>query len=368
MAGTKTNKVYESVKTENYINIQDIEDIIESGHVTNNGPRLEILTENIADFTNKHVSVCSSGESALILMLKAEGVGPGSVVGVPSFTFIGTVQAILWCGGTPYFMDYALEPFGMEVDNTLPKELTHILFVENFGFPENTTYIQMLKRDFQDVCFLCDSAPAFGSKDPFGNIGSDAFEAQIYSFHATKPYSTIEGGAVVSKWKSIIGKIDTMKNFGLPYGTFMGLNAKMSELHASIGLSNLDHFTTHTVPHKNNMYWQYRKALLEIGVKLPNPYQASPSLLPIIVPTFMPIFVENRQAVRTKLSELGVETEVYFRTPCHLHPVFHKYYKEKLPVTEYLSEHTLCLPFHNDFDIIDIQNITERVKQCLSSY
>lgn len=219
-----------------------LHEIWESKWVTNNGTKERLLEQELKDYLEaEHLSLFTNGTLALLLGLRALDL-KGEVITTP-FTFPATVQALDWNGLTPVFCD--VEPETMTIDTTkierlITEETSAILGVHVFGNPCNVNKIQEIADKYQ-LKVIYDGAHAFGMKID-GKPISDYGDMTMFSFHATKLFNTIEGGALTFKDHRLASNLAMLKNFGLagPENVVLsGLNAKMNEVQAAIGLEVL---------------------------------------------------------------------------------------------------------------------------------
>jgi dTDP-4-amino-4,6-dideoxygalactose transaminase len=220
-----------------------VDDIMDRRWLTNGGPYVDDFERRIADFTGvKHCIATSNATAALEIAIRALGM-TGEVI-VPSFTFVATVHALQWQGVTPVFCD--IDPATHNIDPGKVAELitsrtSGILAVHLWGRPGPIGKLQLLAKR-HGLALLFDAAHAFASRygdRPIGGFG----EAEVLSFHATKFINAGEGGAVVTNNDDLASRVRLMTNFG--FSGFdkvisIGTNAKMSELSAALGLTNLE--------------------------------------------------------------------------------------------------------------------------------
>ena len=219
-----------------------ISDIFETAYLTNQGIKLQRLEDELKSYLGaNHLQCVANGTLALQLALKALDIEDGEVITTP-FSYVATVSAILLQRCTPVFVDIAPGTFMIDADKIEEKitaKTKAILPVHTFGYACDIKKIQDIS-DRHDLKVIYDCAHAFASRYrgqsllTYGDIA-------ICSFHATKPFHTIEGGACISNNAAISAKIDVIKRFGHIYDDHYcpGLNAKMSEAHAAMGLAVL---------------------------------------------------------------------------------------------------------------------------------
>ena len=347
-----------------------VSSLLRTGPYTNNGPYVQLFEKGIERLTDSKIAVTSNGESALMLAIAALGLlNAGKFIVVPSYTFSGTVSAIYWTGNYPLYCDVKSVSYPLINTNhardqvslardlpTTHKEIGAILGVDLYGLPCDYEELNELGKEFK-VPVIIDSAQAFGTKVNNKWIGKNC-DIHIFSFHTTKSFHTLEGGAVSSEDEYIIEEVKRLRAFGIdsankPNCTSIGLNAKMNELQALIGLEKLS--TIESVFYKKNLAFSYYiNSLKKHNIQtLTIPKNSSP------VMNKMPIFIKNRDEVCFLLRTEGIQCEKYWDIPVHRMTAFYK--QINLPVTDKVSDRALCLPFYNDISFNEIDYIVEKV-------
>lgn len=332
----------------------EIAEILSSDRVTNDGPYLKEFESKLEAYFNAYVAVVDHGQTALTLMLQAYDInGPEGNIITPSYTFSGTAHSISLAGLEPNFCDIesTLNPtISVEdIEKKINKDTKAILACDTYSIPCNYIEIREISKRFE-IPFLVDSASSFGTTIPSLNL-SEECDAQIYSFHATKPFSTIEGGAVVSRDEDVIKVIKDLRNFGITAGIkpdcrFPGINGKMQEINAFIGLKQLERFSTLQTKRDSLISYYHYKFSKIVGVETltPEDLQWSPAFYPIYIDT--EVFPLTRNEIYEKLAEKSIECGKYFEVPCHKMWAYDKYYECSLPNTEKLAKNVLCLPLY----------------------
>lgn len=312
---------------------------LKSGQVTNGGQYVEQFEASLTEYLGVPTICFSSGMAALVAMLMVEDVRGWDVV-LPSFTFAATPHAVKIAGGNPIFADISqnvptLDP--KDAERKITKRTKCILGVDVYGIVCDPMLPNVASRNHVDILF--DSAPAFGS------LPIRPQHAKIFSFHATKPFSTMEGGCLCSTEASFINTAKKIRNFGIPGE--IGFNGKMTEVCALIGLENLK-----TLPDKlNNRFWaaaclsEQLRGIPGINWIKPPPNQ-TPSwcYFPILVDT--KLFGMTRDRLVDVLTMRGIETRTYYPA-MHLNPVYAAE-RTSLPVTERVASQVIALPVYND--------------------
>ena len=250
---------------------QRMDDIFERRWFTNNGPYVQEFEEKIAELTGiRHCIAMCNGTVALEITIRALGL-TGEVI-VPAMTFVATAHALTWQEIKPVFCD--IDPLTHNIDpakieQLITPETSAILPVHLWGRPCATEDIEEIARRY-NLKVLYDAAHAFAATHQgryIGNFGS----AEIFSFHATKFLQTFEGGAVITNDDELAGKIRLMKNFGFAgYDKviYIGMNGKMSEISAAMGLTELEHIDQYIAANRDN-YQTYCQLLANVpGLQL----------------------------------------------------------------------------------------------------
>lgn len=330
--------------------IQRIHDILDRRWFTNDGPYAQVLERKLQDFLGvKHCVVMSSGTSALEVAVRALGLS-GEVL-LPSMTFIATAHALQWSGLQPVFCDidpvsWCLDPEKLEAKIT-PKTCA-ILGVHLFGRTCDTEQLEVIARK-HSLKLIFDAAHAFACSRNGRFIGGFG-HVEVFSFHATKFFQTAEGGAAATNDDELADKIRAIRQFGQNgSGTneVVGINAKLSELHAAIGLSSFE--TMDHILHLNReIYEGYRRELAGIpGISLMNSSGHGRSNYQFIVlavnERHCPL---NRDQFLKILAAENVVARPYFYPPCHQTPPYGspRIPDPSLPLTERLSARLLTLP------------------------
>lgn len=336
-----------------------------NGNVTNHGLAVEAFEEKLTKFLGVPTIVFNNGQTALMAMLAAVIGFDGGEVIMPSFTFPGTAAAVRWCGATPVFADikddgtFTVDP--ANIARCLSDQTAAILAVDAYGIScDYMALAELGKR--HGVPILYDSAPAFGTLWNGRSIGEFG-QAQIFSFHATKAFSTMEGGCLSSRDGDLLDAARDIRNFGLK-GHMPGLNGKMMEVCALVGLEQLKRF--HNVRERRG----WAASLLQAGLDfLPGLRvgKAKPGCQPIWL--YMPLTVDasqfgmDRDQLADKLAERGIMVRRYYSPACHQMPAYESTLPLFLPVTERVAASVLALPVYSDMTLEECDRITRAVRE-----
>jgi dTDP-4-amino-4,6-dideoxygalactose transaminase len=243
-----------------------VETMLDNRWLSNNGPFVQEFETKIAEFAGvKHCIAMCNATIALEIAIRAAGM-KGEVI-VPAFTFIATAHALQWQEITPVFCD--IDPVTHNLDPSRVEELitpktTGIIGVHVWGRPCNVEALAEI-AERRNLKLMFDSAHAFGCSHKGKMVGGFGL-AEVFSFHATKFFNTLEGGAVVTNDDEFAAKIRLMKNFGFSgYDNviYIGTNGKMAEVNAAMGLTNLESLDNFVAVNRRN-YEAYRDCLSKI--------------------------------------------------------------------------------------------------------
>jgi dTDP-4-amino-4,6-dideoxyglucose len=324
-----------------------------TGQVTNNGRWVLEFEKKLSDYLGVPTAVFCNGQIAMMTMLRAAGVEGGEVI-VPSFTFPATPHAVHWCGATPVFADIAkdgsmcLDP--NDVERKITSRTVAILGVDVYGIACDYVALSEVGRR-KGLRVLFDSAPSFGTRvngRPVGGFG----DAQIFSFHATKAFATMEGGCLCSHDKELLGRAKEIRNFGQTEGgdsAEPGLNGKLTELCALIGLEQLKTFEQ-AARVRRGAVGRIRAGLEGIpGLELA---QAPPNQDPIWL--YLPVVIDQREfgldrdQVARAFEKENLFVRKYYSPPAHHLSAYRTANELSLPHTEAAAYNVIALPIYND--------------------
>jgi len=334
---------------------------IDCGVVTNRGDFVRAFEAKLTAYLGQSAIVTNNGHSALLALLMAAEVEGGEVI-VPSFTFSSTVHAIVMAGATPKFVD--IDPVTLCLDPTetafaVGRRTKAILAVDPYGICcDHINLSRLAKR--VGVPFFIDSAPAFGSH-VHGGVNSRRGDAQIFSFHATKPFSTMEGGCVASSDLDLLEKIRRRINFGQDGedSRDVGFNGKMTEICAIVGLKQLERWSATLEQRRVNAY------MLECMIeKIPGLSLVTPPPSQHPVWTYRPVMIDGRfgtgrDSLITALKKFDVNVRRYY-SAVHKMGAYRSFVE--LPVTEWASDHVIAIPVFNDMKTQEIEQIASALR------
>jgi len=342
-----------------------VNDILDSRWLTNDGPCVAEFEERIVDLTGvKHCVATCNATVALEIAIRALGL-EGEVI-LPSFTFIATAHALQWLGIKPVFCDidpqsHTIDP--QKIERLITPQTSGILAVNLWGRPCDIAALEEIARR-HGLKLLFDSAHAFGCSYQGRMIGGFG-DAEVFSFHATKFLNSLEGGALVTNDNELAQKFRLMRNFGFTsYDCVdsLGINGKMSEVSAAMGLTNLESLNEFIVVNRRN-YQQYAAELKGLkGVTLISYDENESCNYQYVV-----LEIDPAQAIvsRDELIEILYRENVlarrYFYPGCHRAAPYNTT-PLGLPETERICDRVLSLPTGTAVSPADITTICEIIR------
>ncbi len=343
-----------------------LKQIWENKILTNNGPFHQQFEKELADYLGvKYISVFSNGTLALMTALQALRI-TGEVITTP-FSFVATTHSLWWNNIKPVFADIEPNTFNLDpvkVEAAITPQTTAIMPVHVYGNPCNLTELQRI-ADTYGLKLIYDAAHAFGVKvngDSVLNFG----DLSILSFHATKVFNTIEGGAIICHDKQTKQRIDYLKNFGFADETTViapGINAKMNEVQAAYGLLQLK-YVDENIAKRKAISESYREQLGKIPeIKYLNDMEAVDHTY-----SYFPIFIDAKVYGKTRdeLYEELKKNNIYGRR--YFYPLISQFpsYKglssakpSNLPVAENVAGQVICLPIYPNLKQEEILSVCE---------
>lgn len=349
-----------------------LEDIWSRKWLTNNGHYHQLLEKELCDYLGvNYISLFSNGTLALITALQALDI-KGEVITTP-YSFVATSHAILLNNLKPVFVDIDPHTFNLDpkkIEEAITEKTSAILPVHVYGNPCDHTSIQQI-ADKHGLKVMYDAAHAFGvTKDGVSVLNWG--DLSILSFHATKAYSTIEGGAVICHTKEMKQKLDRLKNFGYESEieiSMLGSNAKMNEVQAAFGLATLKHIDN-AISIRNNIAKIYREKISTIkGLSCLSPIEGVN-----FNDSYFPIFIDekefgmSRDQLYLKLKNNNILSRRYFY-PLITDFNFYKHnpnvIKHNLDVSKKISDSVICLPIHHGISSDDIKHILKQLEMVI---
>lgn len=327
-----------------------LEDIWQRKWLTNSGHYHQQLEDELCKYLDvPYISLFSNGTLALITALQSLEL-TGEVITTP-YTFVATAHAIKWNNLTPIFVDIDPATFNIDpakIEAAITEKTSAILPVHVYGTPCNDDAIDAIAKK-HGLKVIYDAAHAFGVKE-CGQSVLNYGDLSILSFHATKAYSTIEGGAVVCKTLEQKQRLDQLKNFGFESETQIsvcGMNAKLNELQAAFGLVALNKIDE-SIAKRKSIANYYDKAFSTIaGIKTLDNHSSlelNYSYYPIIIDQDK--FGLTRDELLEKLQANNILARRYFY-PLVTQFELYKGDASSTPNAKLISEQVLCIPIHN---------------------
>lgn len=337
--------------------------------ITNNGSfHMELETALAQYLKVPYISLFTNGTLPLITALQALRIS-GEVITTP-YSFVATTHALWWNGIKPVFVDIDPETGNIDpqkIESAITPMTTAIMPVHVYGQPCKIKEIQDI-ADKYGLKVIYDAAHAFGVEIN-GESVLNAGDLSTLSFHATKVYNTVEGGAMIIKDEKTKKRIDYLKNFGFASETEVvapGINSKMDEIRSAYGLLNLQQ-VDHAIELRHQVASQYRKALTGIkGIKI---WNDTPGVKHNY--SYFPIFVDaneygmTRDELYFKMKKQNIFGRRYFYP---LISAFSTYRglpsagKDNLPNAYKMSEEVICLPMHHLLNEDEVNRVISVIK------
>ncbi len=351
--------------------IKYLEKIWSNEWVTNNGEFVQLLERKLEEYLNiKNLLLVSNGTLAIQLALKCLDI-KGDVITTP-FTFSATTNAILWEGLNPIFADIDRDTYNIDpkdIEKKITDKTVAIIAVHVYGNPCHVDEIQEV-ADKYNLKVIYDAAHTFGIEYKNRSVLEHG-DLSTLSFHATKIFSTIEGGAIVVKNKELFEKLKLLRNFGIKSEeeiVFPGINAKMNEFQATMGLCNLENIDEKIRLRKT--IYEYYKKYLEGNIRFQKIIASRYNY------SYMPTCFENiekRDKIYSELIKNDIKPRKYFYPLTANFDYFKKYKvnlveKYNLKNASDIANGILCLPIYPDLSlenvdkIVDIINNTKGMK------
>ena len=345
-----------------------LKEIWESKWITNNGAFHRQLERALCEYLKvPYISLFTNGTLPLLTALQALRI-TGEVITTP-YSFVATTHSIWWNGCRPVFVDIEEDTCGIDpnkIEAAITPKTTAIMPVHCYGKPVNMDAIQAIANKY-GLKVIYDAAHAFGVEVNGKSVLSHG-DMSTLSFHATKVYNTLEGGALVMHDEETKRRIDYLKNFGFAGETEVvapGINSKVDEVRAAYGLLNLKQVDA-AIEARHQVAIRYREALRNIpGIRfyddLPNVHHNY---------SYFPIFIDaekygmTRDELYFKMKEQGVLGRRYF------YPLISNFstYRalpsatpENLPVATRIANEVICLPMHHELSDGDLNRVLELI-------
>lgn len=347
--------------------VEEIRDIWDSHWMTNNGSKHKRLEEELKKYMGvEDITLFSNGHMALELCIQAMNLS-GEVITTP-FTFASTTHAIVRNNLEPVFCDIDPDTFTIDVnkiENLITDRTTAIVPVHVYG---NICEVEAIEKIAQKygLKVIYDAAHAFG--ETYNGIGvGNLGDASMFSFHATKVYNTIEGGAICFSNPEFGLDLNRLKNFGIrgpEKVDYVGANAKMNEFQAAMGLCNLKHLEKE-IEKRKVIDERYRERLADIpGIQLniqQKIVKSNYAYFPVIFDE--KIFGATRNEVADALEAQGIFARKYFYPLTNTFDCFHgKYNVDETPIALHISKRVLTLPMYADLPLEIVDKVCDIIQ------
>ncbi|WP_106449799.1 DegT/DnrJ/EryC1/StrS family aminotransferase [Trichococcus alkaliphilus] len=343
---------------------EEIKDLWDSHWLTNMGTKHKQLEKGLSEYLDTpNISLYTNGHLALegaIAGLKLSG----EVITTP-FTFASTTHAIVRNGAEPVFCDINADDYTMDVskiESLITDKTTAILPVHVYGNICDVAEIERIAKK-HDLKVIYDAAHAFGVTVDGMSVANFG-DASMFSFHATKVFNTIEGGAVTFKDPFLGKTLNDLKNFGItgPETTeYIGGNGKMNEFQAAMGICNLRHIETEIMKRKAVVDRYIERLTGVAGIKIVQPKEGIKSNY-----AYFPVLFDgdgwNRDEVAEKLKEEDVIARKYFYPLTSAFECYEgRFNPEDTPVAKYVAERILTLPLYADLALENVDRICDNI-------
>lgn len=346
-----------------------LKEIWNSRWITNNGSFHQKLEQSLAEYLGvKYLSLFTNGTLPLITALQALHI-TGEVITTP-YSFVATTHAIWWNGCKPVFVDIEESTCGIDpekIEAAISPRTSAIMPVHCYGIPCDTDRIQAIANKY-GLKVIYDAAHAFGVHCNNHSILENG-DMSTLSFHATKVYNTIEGGALIVNDKETKQRIDYLKNFGFASETEVvapGINSKMDEIRAAYGLMNLQQVDT-AIKKRKHIATRYREALHDIaGIRFFDDIPGTRHNY-----GYFPIFVNAKEYGMTrdelyfKLQKHGIYGRRYFYPLISTFSIYRgipSASPNNLPIATRLADEVICLPIHHELSVSEFERIISIIK------
>ena len=331
-------------------------DCIKTGWISSSGKYIEKFEKSFAKYCDvKYAVAVSNGTVALHLSLIAAGIKKGDHVIIPNFTMIATAFAVVYIGAIPIFVDADVDTWNMNtelIEDLITDKVKAIICVSIFGTPCDMDSLIEISQKY-NLILIEDAAESHGATYKERKIGSIT-DVTSFSFYSNKNLTTGEGGIVVTNDLSIYNNLKYYKNlcFSLEgkrnyIHEDIGFNYRMSNLHAAIGLAQVekaDYYKQLRI--KNGLYYRQRLSNVE-GITLQKVYDYSDNVYWVNGILINPdVFNQTREELIFKLSQNGIDTRLFFNG-MNMQPslkIYSKFNDRSFPVTKTLQENGLYLP------------------------
>lgn len=346
-----------------------LEEIWATRILTNGGPFHARLEKELAEYLDvPHIALFTNATIALVTALQALRI-TGEVITTP-YSFVATAHALLWNGIKPVFVDVDAATLNLDplkIEAAITPQTTAIMPVHCYGHPCDVAAIEKI-ADTYNLKVIYDAAHAFGVQSHGGSVLRHG-DLAVLSFHATKVFNTFEGGAIVCPDAKTKARIDQLKNFGHAGEVNVvapGINGKMSEFNAALGLLQLK-YIDEALARRQLIDRTYREQLRGVAgiecLAAAGEKRANYAYFPILVRPDYPL---RRDELNDRLRGAGVFPRRYFYPLISEFPMYRglpSAHADNLPVASAASQQVLCLPIYPDLPLDEVSRICGFLRQ-----
>ncbi len=341
------------------------------------GPKLPEFEKKLANVADREYAVAvNSGTSALHLIIRSMGISEGDEVITTPFSFIASSNSILFEGAKPVFVDIRKDTYNINpdlIERAITERTKAILAVDVFGQPADWDEITRIAKKY-NLYLIEDSAEAIGSSYKNKSAGSFG-DAAIFAFYPNKQITTGEGGAILTDNEKIAILSESMRNQGRGEGdtwlehTRLGYNYRISDINCALGISQLSRLDE-IVSKRNEaarIYSDKLKGVGEIIVPYISENVTKMSWFVYVVRLSDRLTRSDRNFIIDAMQGKGIQTRNYF-SPIHLQPFYVNlfgYRSGDFPITEYVSDRTISLPFYTTISEEEINFVVRSLKEVL---
>lgn len=339
---------------------QAVLEVLDSGIIAQ-GPRVKAFEDGFAAMcATKHAIATTSGTTALHVALLAHGIGKGDEVITSAFTFIASANSVLYVGARPVFVDIDPRTFNLDVnqiEKAITKKTKAILPVHLYGLSCDMDAIMQIAEK-HGLAVIEDACQSHGAEYKGKKVGS--FGTGTFSLYPTKNITSGEGGMITTNDPAIDERCRVIRQHGMRkryYHDELGYNFRMTDVHAAIGLAQLQKLE------KFNAQRQANAKFMSANLKGVTPPHVPAGQTHVFHQYTVRVSGGQRDALRTYLQEREVGSEVYYPVPIHQQSFYVSGlgYKDKLPETEKAALEVLSLPVHPALSSADLETIVATV-------
>lgn len=372
-----------------YIDDKDIEAVVEllRGDFLTTGPTVKEFENKVANYVGAKYGVAvSNGTAALHMACHAAEIGPGDEVLVPAITFAASSNCVLYCGGTPVFVDIDPKTYNMDI-NKIEEKITDktkaIIPVDFSGQSVDMDKIMEIAKK-NNLIVIEDSAHALGSEYKGEKVGTKAHMTE-FSFHPVKPVTTAEGGIIVTNDEDLYNKMMLFRSHGITrnqedmsehHGPWyyeqvdLGYNYRLTDLQCALGISQMDKLDTFISKRREivSKYNEAFKDLEEINIPFEEEFSNSGWHIYVITLNLDKLKVGRREIFEA-LQKENIGVNVHY-LPVYLHPYYTKlgYRKGLCPVAENIYNRMITIPLFPGMTDRDVEDVIAAIKKVINNY